>query len=354
MERTEIQDLGEFGLIARITEDLQRQRPETLLGVGDDGAVLDVGSKRTVVSTDMLCEGIHFDLSYVPLKHLGYKAVVVNLSDICAMNAEPVAVTVSMALSSRFSVEAVDELYAGIRRACEVYKVDLIGGDTTTSRAGLVLSVTAIGLAERDQVVTRSGAGENDLVVVSGELGGAYMGLQVLEREKEVFQAAPTAQPDLQNHEAVLERQLKPEARVDVIREMADLGLKPTSMIDVSDGLASEALHLSTASRHGIRIYEEKLPIAQKTYETAREFNLDPTMCMLSGGEDYELLFTIAQTDYEKVHNHPLLTVIGHMVADPEERKLVTKNGLHVDLTAQGWDSMRDGDSGGVEAEGED
>jgi thiamine-monophosphate kinase len=246
-----------------------------------------------------------------------------------------------MALSSRFSVEAVDELYAGIRKACEVYKVDLIGGDTTSSRAGLVLSVTAIGLADRDAVVTRSGAANNDLVVVSGELGGAYMGLQVLEREKEVFRAAPTAQPDLSSHEAILERQLKPEARVDVIQEMADLGLKPTSMIDVSDGLASEALHLSTASGHGIRLYEEKLPIAQQTYETAREFNLDPTMCMLSGGEDYELLFTIAQDDYDKVHNHPKLTVIGHMVEDPAERKLVTKNGLHVDLTAQGWDGLR-------------
>lgn len=341
MERTEIQDLGEFGLIARIAEGLQHKRPETLLGIGDDAAVLDASGKRTVVSTDMLCEGIHFDLSYVPLKHLGYKAVVVNLSDICAMNAEPVAITVSMALSSRFSVQAVDELYAGIRKACEVYNVDLVGGDTTSSRTGLVLGVTAIGLVDSDQVVTRSGAGDGDLVVVSGELGGAYMGLQVLEREKEVFNAAPTAQPDLKDHEAILERQLKPEARVDVIQELADLGLKPTSMIDISDGLASEALHICQASGLGIRLYEEKLPIAEKTYETARAFNLDPTMCMLSGGEDYELLFTMAQSDYDKVHNHPKLTVIGHMVADAQEHKLVTKNGMHVDLTAQGWDGLR-------------
>lgn len=341
MQRTEIQELGEFGLISRITADLQRYRPETLLGVGDDAAVLDGGKRRTVVSSDMLCEGIHFDLSYVPLKHLGYKAVVVNVSDICAMNAEPVAITVSMALSSRFSVEAVDALYEGIRKACEVYQIDLIGGDTTTSRAGLVLGVTAIGLAEPEALTTRTGAGPNDLVVVSGELGGAYMGLQVLEREKHVFQAAPTAQPDLSDHAMILERQLKPEARVDIVREMADLGLKPTSMIDVSDGLASEALHLSAQSGHGIRLYEEKLPIDQGTYETARAFDLDPTMCMLSGGEDYELLFTIAQDDYEKVHNHPKLTVIGHMLADAEDRKLVTKNGVHVDLTAQGWDGLK-------------
>lgn len=342
MERTEIKDLGEFGLIARITSDLERHRPETLLGVGDDGAVIDAGNRRVVVSTDMLCEGIHFDLSYVPLKHLGYKAVVVNLSDICAMNAEPVSITVSMALSNRFPVEAVEELYAGIKKACEVYKVDLIGGDTTSSRAGLVLSVTAMGLAAGDVIVTRSGASDNDLIVVSGDLGGAYMGLQILEREKEVFRAAPTAQPDLSGHEMLLERQLKPEARIDVVRELADLKCKPTSMIDVSDGLASEILHLSTASGHGIRIYEDKLPIDQKTYETAREFDLDPTLCMLSGGEDYELLFTVAQDDYEKIRNHPKLTIIGHMTPDSEDRKLVTKNGLLVDLTAQGWDGLRE------------
>ncbi len=341
MGRTEIQELGEFGLIRRVTADMPRRQPSTLLGVGDDGAVIDAGNKRVVVSTDMLCEGVHFDLSYVPLKHLGYKAVVVNLSDICAMNALPTQVLVSMALSNRFPVEAVDELYSGIRRACEVYGVDLVGGDTTSSRAGFVLSITAIGLGDRDALVTRSGARSNDLLVVSGDLGGAYMGLQVLEREKSVFLEAPAVQPDLEAHALILERQLKPEARVDVVRELAELGCRPTSMIDVSDGLASEVLHLATASGCGVHLYEDKLPIDPHTYETARAFDLDPTVCVLSGGEDYELLFTVAQEDYPKVRNHPKLSVIGHMTGDVTERILVTRNGLHVPLTAQGWDALR-------------
>ncbi|MDE0870561.1 MAG: thiamine-phosphate kinase [Flavobacteriales bacterium] len=340
MERTEIEQLGEFGLIRRLTKDIKHQQLSTLLGVGDDAAVLDAGDRKVVVSTDMLCEGIHFDLAYMPLKHLGYKAVTVNLSDICAMNALPTQITVSIALSSRFSVEAADELYSGIHKACEVYGVDLIGGDTTSSKAGLVISITALGLVDSESVVSRSGAKTNDLLVVSGELGSAYMGLQVLEREKEVFQAAPTAQPDLSDHTGLLERQLKPEARVDVIKEMADLGLKPTSMIDISDGLASEVLHLCTASRCGVKVFEEKLPIEEHTYETARVFNLDPTLCVLSGGEDYELLFTIDQSDYDKVHNHPKLTIIGHMTEDAKELTLITRNGMHTPLTAQGWDGI--------------
>lgn len=340
MERTEIDQIGEFGLISRLTKGWKHQQPSTLLGIGDDGAVIDTGDQRVVVSTDLLCEGVHFDLSYTPLQHLGYKAVTVNLSDIYAMNACPTQITVSLALSSRFSVEAAEELYRGIRKACEAYEVDLIGGDTTSSQSGLMISVTALGLIGADQVVTRSGAKSNDLVVVSGELGGAYMGLQILEREKHVFQAAPTAQPDLSGHELILERQLKPEARKDVVDEMAVLGLNPTSMIDISDGLASEVLHLCTASGCGVKLFEEKLPINPHTYETAREFDLDPTVCMLSGGEDYELLFTIDQGDYDKVHNHPKFTIIGHMTDDPKTHTLITKNGMHAPLTAQGWDGI--------------
>jgi thiamine-monophosphate kinase len=341
MERTEISALGEFGLIRQLTQNLSHQQPSTLRGVGDDAAVLDPLGKRVVVSTDMLCEGVHFDLSYAPLKHLGYKAVVVNLSDICAMNAVPTQVVVGLGLSNRFSVEAVEELYAGIKLACDVYKVDLVGGDTTSSPSGLTLSVTALGLVDAEAVVGRDGASDGDLLVVSGDLGAAYMGLQILEREKEVFQAAPTAQPELEDFAYLLERQLKPEARVDVVREMGDLGLKPTSMIDISDGLSSEIFHLGTSSGVGFKVYEDKLPIDPKVYETAREFNLDPTMCMLSGGEDYELLFTVKQDDYDKVRNHPKLSVIGHAVSAPDAFTLVTKNGPEVPLQAQGWDGVK-------------
>jgi thiamine-monophosphate kinase len=257
------------------------------------------------------------------------------------MNAIPTQITVSIAVSSRFSVEALDELYAGVHKACEVYGVDLVGGDTSSSLSGLVISVTAVGLVSSDQAVTRSGAKPGDLLVVSGDLGSAYMGLQVLEREKEVFKSAPMAQPDLSDHQELLERQLKPEARTDIIRELKDLGLKPTSMIDVSDGLASETFHLCAASGCGVRIYEDKLPINSHAYETARAFNLDPTLCMLSGGEDYELLFTIDQSEFEKVRNLPKLSIIGHMVEDTSEKTLVTKNGVEAPLKAQGWDGMK-------------
>ena len=341
MERTEIGSLGEFGLIRHLTEGLITRQPSTLLGVGDDAAVLDPSGKHVLVSTDMLCEGVHFDLSYAPLKHLGYKAVVVNLSDICAMNALPTQVTVSLALSNRFSVEAVEELYAGMRKACELYGVDLVGGDTTTSLSGLVLSVTVLGFADADQIVRRNGAKAGDLLVVSGELGGAYMGLQVLEREKHVFKEAPGAQPDLTGFDYVLERQLKPEARFDVVRELRQLKLKPTSMIDVSDGLSSEIFHLCAESGVGVKVYEEKLPIHPEAYESARAFHLDPTVCMLNGGEDYELLFTIAQSDADQIMNHPMFSIIGYMTEDPQERRLIAKNGVEANLEAQGWQPFK-------------
>lgn len=341
MQRTEIDQLGEFELIRRLTQEIKHQQSSTLLGVGDDAAVIDSGDKRVVISTDMLIEGVHFDMSYAPLKHLGYKAVVVNLSDICAMNAIPTQVTVSLAVSSRFSVEALDELYTGIHKACEVYGVDLVGGDTSSSLSGLMISVTAVGLVAADQAVTRSGAKPGDLLVVTGDLGSAYMGLQILEREKEVFKSAPMAQPDLTDHQELLERQLKPEARTDIIRELKDMNLKPTAMIDISDGLASETFHLCASSGCGVRIYEDKLPINPHAYETARAFNLDPTLCMLSGGEDYELLFTIDQSEFEKVRNLPKLSVIGHMVEDTAEKTLVTKNGVEAPLKAQGWDGLK-------------
>ena len=288
----------------------------------------------------MLVEGVHFDLSYVPLKHLGYKAVIANLSDICAMNALPTQIVVGLGISNRFSVEALEDLYSGMKLACELYEVDLVGGDTTSSPSGLTISVTVMGLADSEKLVTRSGANSGDLLVVTGDLGSAYMGLQVLEREKSVFNEAPTAQPELNDHAYILERQLKPEARTDIVRELADLDVKPTSMIDISDGLASECMHLMAASGLGVRLYEDKLPIAEKTYDTARAFNLDPTLCMLSGGEDYELLFTISPDDYEKLRNHPKLSFIGHMTDDINERTMVTKSGMDVELKAQGWDGI--------------
>lgn len=342
MERTEIKDLGEFALISKLTKDLAKNRPSTLLGVGDDAAVIDPLGKRVVVTKDMLVEGVHFDLSYVPLKHLGYKAVIANLSDVCSMNAKPTQILIGLGVSNRFSVEALEELYEGVKTACELYKVDLVGGDTTSSPSGLTLSITAVGLVDGDSVVTRGGASAGDLLVVSGDLGAAYMGLQVLEREKEVFKEAPKAQPDLQNHSYIIERQLKPEARTDIVTELSDLKVKPTSMIDISDGLASECFHLMAASGLGVRIYEDKLPIDPKTYDTAREFNLDPTVCMLSGGEDYELLFTISQNNFENIRNHPKLSVVGHMTEDSKEHIMVTKNGLDVELKAQGWDPLKD------------
>lgn len=340
MNRTEIDTLGEFGLIDRITQGFEHRQPTTVLGIGDDAAVIDGAGKHAVWSSDMLCEGVHFDLAYVPLKHLGYKAVVVNLSDICAMNVLPTHVTVSMALSNRFSVEAVEELYEGIRLACGVYGVDLVGGDTTSSRSGLVLSLGVMGWAEPGSAVTRAGAQVGDLLVVSGDLGAAYMGLQILEREKHVLRAAPGAQPELAEHASLIGRQLKPEARTDVVRELAQLRVRPTAMIDVSDGLASEIRHLCQRSGRGVRLYEDKIPILPETYAAARAFELDPTLCALSGGEDYELLFAVAPADINQFLNHPLFSVIGHFTEAEKGHVLVTKQGLEVPLQAQGWDGF--------------
>ncbi|MES2627722.1 MAG: thiamine-phosphate kinase [Bacteroidota bacterium] len=340
VNRTELSDLGEFGLIEHLSKHIEYNQPSTIKGIGDDCAVIDNGTNFTVVTTDMLVEGVHFDLGYVPLKHLGYKSVVVNVSDIYAMNATPKQITVSVALSNRFSLEAVEELYAGMLKACETYGVDLVGGDTTSSQLGLVISITAIGEVEKDKVVYRSGAKEKDLLMVSGDLGGAYMGLQLLEREKSVFKENPEIQPDLDGHDYILERQLKPEARKDVIEMLAEMGIQPTSMIDVSDGLASEILHLAKASGLGCHLHEDKIPIDPTTFNAAREFDLDPTMCALSGGEDYELLFTIAQSDYDKIKNNPNLTPIGYMMDAASGCQLIDRqNGMH-QLTAQGWDAL--------------
>lgn len=336
-KRTELEQLGEFGLIDRLTEKFTIEQSSTVKGVGDDAAVLNGGEKLKVVSTDMLVEGVHFDLSYVPLKHLGYKAVIVNLSDIYAMNAEATQITVSIAVSNRFSLEALEEVYEGIRTACDLYKVDLIGGDTTSSLSGLVISVTAIGEVDKDKIVYRSGAQENDLMVVTGNLGGAYMGLQVLEREKMIFKENPDIQPDLAGVDYILERQLKPEARKDVIHYLNDLGVVPTAMIDISDGLVSEAMHLCSNSNLGCNIYDEKLPIDHETYRVARDFDLDASTCALNGGEDYELLFSISQTDYEKIKGSEHLTVIGHFTEKNSGMNVVQRDGSLVPMKAQGW-----------------
>lgn len=339
--RTEIAALGEFGLIHHLTDTILLQNKTSIKGVGDDAAILSApANEKCLVSTDMLVEGVHFDLSYVPLKHLGYKSVVVNLSDICAMNAVPHQIVVGLALSNRFSLEAVDELYAGILMACNQYGVDLVGGDTTSSTSGLVISITAIGYEAEENIATRSGARENDLLVITGDLGGAYMGLQVLEREKTVFQAAPGAQPQLEGYDYILERQLKPEARRDIHGLLRSLDVRPTSMIDVSDGLASEIKHLAESSAVGFDLYEEKIPISPKTIEAAKEFNLDFTTCALNGGEDYELLFTIKSTDYEKIKGNPSLTIIGHATTDAMGCRLITRSGEAIELKAQGWDAF--------------
>ncbi len=340
--RTELESLGEFGLIKHLTEFVEIYNSSSLKGIGDDAAVIKYANDmQTVVSTDMLVEGVHFDLTYMPMKHLGYKAITVNLSDICAMNATPKQVTVSIAASNRFSVEALEELYAGILFACQKFNVDLVGGDTTSSTSGLVISVTAIGEAQKENIVYRNGAKEKDLLCVSGDLGGAYMGLQMLEREKSVFKDNPNIQPDLDGNDYILERQLKPEPRVDVIDLLKGLNIVPTSMIDVSDGLASEIIHICTQSEVGCELYEEKIPIDPQTFDRAREFNLDPTVCALSGGEDYELLFTVPISDYDKIKNIPDFTIIGHITAKSAGVNLVTKSGSSHPITAQGWNAFK-------------
>jgi thiamine-monophosphate kinase len=338
--RTELSAIGEFGLIKHIATLVAIKNESTVKGIGDDAAVISYGDRQVVVSTDMLVEGIHFDLSYVPLKHLGYKSVTVNLSDIYAMNATPRQITVAVALSNRFSLEAVEELYSGMLLACERYGVDLVGGDTTSSLSGLVISITAIGEAGKDELVYRSGAKDKDLLCVTGDLGGAYMGLQLLEREKKIFTENPEIQPDLGGNDYVLERQLKPEARRDISQLLKDLGVRPTSMIDISDGLASEILHLCDQSGVGCNLYEDKIPLDPMTFERAREFHLDPTLCALSGGEDYELLFTININDFDKVKGNPDITVIGHMTEKSSGVNMVSKSGTVHPITAQGWDAL--------------
>ncbi len=338
---TPISKLGEFGLIKHLTEHFPIENSSTELAIGDDAAVINPDGKKVVVSTDVLAEGVHFNLGYVPLKHLGYKAVVVNLSDIAAMNATPTQILVSIAVSNRFPVEALDEIYAGIALACKHYKVDLVGGDTTSSTSGLVISITAIGLGNEENIVKRSGAKPNDLLVVTGDLGGAYFGLQILEREHAVYLANPDMQPEMEGYDYVLERQLKPEARTDIKEKLTELDIIPTSMIDVSDGLASEILHLSDQSKVGFRLYDEKIPMDETAIMVADEFNLNPTMAALSGGEDYELLFTISPNDYDKIKNHPDFTVIGYAVPEEEGNYMILRgSGELSKITAQGWDAF--------------
>src|ERR1700761_6409974 len=340
-ERTNIEQLGEFGLIDHLTKQIKIKQASTLKGIGDDAAVIDFAGKKALISTDMLLEGIHFDLAYTPLKHLGYKSIQVNLSDIYAMNGTATQVTVSIGISSKFPLEAVEEFYEGIYLACEKYNVDLVGGDTTSSRQGLVISVTSIGYADEKDIAYRNTANEGDLICVSGDLGGAYVGLQLLEREKQVYIENPNIQPDLEGKDYIIERQLKPEARKDIVELLHDIGIKPTAMIDISDGLASEVLHICKQSNKGCNLYEDKIPLDPMTYETAREFNLDPTVCALSGGEDYELLFTIKQADYDKIKLQMDITIIGHITERSAGCNLVTKAGVIHPLKAQGWNAFK-------------
>ncbi len=339
-ERTNIEALGEFGLIDYLTKNIKLSQKSTTKGVGDDAAVLDFDGKKTLISTDLLLEGIHFDLAYTPLKHLGYKAIQVNLSDIYAMNGTASQVTVSIGISSKFPLEAVEELYDGIYLACDKYNVDLVGGDTSSSKQGLVISVTSIGYADEKDVVYRNGAEEGDLICVSGDLGGAYTGLQLLEREKLIYLENPQIQPDLEGKDYIVERQLKPEARRDIIDLLKEIEVKPTAMIDISDGLASELLHICKQSNKGCNLYEEKIPLDPMTFETAREFNLDPTVCALSGGEDYELLFTVKQADYDKIKFKMDITIIGYITEPSAGCNLVTKSGTVHELKAQGWNAF--------------
>nr|WP_294859058.1 thiamine-phosphate kinase [uncultured Fluviicola sp.] len=340
--RTDLESLGEFGTIDLLTKNFLITRESTAFGIGDDAAVLERNEEQyTLISTDMLVEGVHFNLMYVPFKHLGYKAVAVNLSDIAAMNGTPEQITVSIAVSNRFPLEALEDLYAGIRLACQHYKVDLVGGDTTSSKSGLVISVTAIGVVDKSKVVYRSGAAANDLLVVSGDLGAAYIGLQVLEREKTVFESNPSIQPDLDGKDYIVQRQLKPEARMDIITYLKELEVIPTSMIDISDGLASEVMHICKSSNVGAMIYNAKLPVDSLTSTTAIDFNLDPTTCVLNGGEDYELLFTISQNDFDKIKGNPHMTVIGYMTDVSEGIYLVDTNDSLIPIKAQGWNHFQ-------------
>jgi thiamine-monophosphate kinase len=340
MDRTEIASLGEFGLIDHLTKNNETRNASTVLSVGDDGAVIDHFGRQTVISTDLLLEGIHFDLSYTPLKHLGYKSVVVNLSDIYAMNATPTQIVISIGISNKFSVEALDEFYEGVYAACKKYEVDLVGGDTTTSQRGFVISVTAVGEVAPDSYVTRNGAKPNDLICVSGDLGGAFLGLTILEREKKIFESTG-AQPDLEDQAYIVGRLLKPEARKDVIEYFAAQSIMPTSMMDISDGLSSELLHICKQSNAGCVLYEDKLPLNEDSKAFAYKLELDPTACALSGGEDYELLFTVAQADYEKINANNGLSIIGYITEAVEGKNIITRGGNKHALVAQGWNHLK-------------
>jgi thiamine-monophosphate kinase len=339
-QRTSIGQLGEFGLIDHLTKKFEVNQPSTLKSIGDDAAVLDFKDKKVVVSTDLLIEGVHFDLSYMPLKHLGYKAVVANISDICAMNAKATQITVSVAVSNRFPLEALEELFDGIAHAATEYKVDVIGGDTTSSQKGLIISITAIGEADTEEIVYRNGAKQTNLLVVTGDIGAAYMGLQVLEREKQVFQVNPNSQPDLDAYTYLIERQLRPEARKDVRTLLHALEIKPTSMIDISDGLSSEIMHLCKQSGVGCNLYEDKLPLDPQLISVCEEFDIDSTTVAINGGEDYELLFTIAMEDFEKIKANPNFSIIGHMTQESEGIHLVTRANTKIALKARGWNAL--------------
>lgn len=337
----EISELGEFGLIDHLTNGLQLKNKSTLYGVGDDASVLDYGNKLIVVTTDLLLEGIHFNLVYTPLKHLGYKAVVVNLSDVYSMNAIPKQITVSIGVSGKFAVDHLEDLYEGIKLACDNYNVDLVGGDTSSSLTGLVISITALGEANKDEYTLRSTAKKNDIICVTGNLGAAYMGLQLLEREKEIFKSSKGAQPNLAGYDYILQRQLKPEARKDVVDLLKELNIKPTSMIDISDGLSSEMLHICKKSDVGCKIFQDKIPIDLNTEKMAREFNMEPLIAALNGGEDYELLFTVNINDFEKIKNQPLIHPIGHITDKENGTVLITESGHSVELQAQGWNPLK-------------
>ena len=340
--RTEIATLGEFGLIKHLTENIKLQNPETKYGVGDDAAVLEFNNQQTLVTTDLLMEGVHFDLVYTPMKHLGYKAAIVNFSDIYAMNGTPKQITVSLAVSKRFCIEDLDLFYEGLQLACQLHGVDIVGGDTTSSVTGLAISITCIGVADKEQVTYRNGAKETDLVCVSGDLGAAYMGLQLLEREKAVFEGQKEINPDFSGKEYLLERQLKPEARKDIIEELSKAGIRPTAMMDISDGLSSELMHICTQSNVGCRVYEERIPIDYQTAVMAEELNMNVTTCALNGGEDYELLFTIPLTDHDKVSSIKGIKVIGHITKPELGCGLITRDGQEFELKAQGWDPLKE------------
>jgi thiamine-monophosphate kinase len=339
---TNISELGEFGLIDELTKDITSKNESTIYGIGDDAAVLKYpADKQILVSKDLLIEGVHFDMTFMPLRHLGYKSAIVNFSDMAAMNGKPKQIVVGIGVSSKFSTEAIKEIYEGFKKACEIYGVDFVGGDTSSSNHGLFISVTVIGEATEEEVVYRMGAMPNDLLCVSGDLGGAYMGLLVLEREKTAFKANPKVQPELEGHDYILQRQLKPEARVDIIDTLKKADILPTSMIDISDGLASEALHICKASDVGCVVYEEKIPIDQSTYETAKEFKIVPTIAAMNGGEDYELLFTVNQSEFEKIKNLEDISIIGYITDKSEGQRLITNDNQSIDIEAQGWDSLK-------------